>query len=85
VDAYGAEAAGGFVQCQRREVEEAADLVLGLHVVSEVLARRDWAIGAGHTILPRVLAVLQTVPAKLVKIVANQLTNIHLDSNSVFF
>jgi hypothetical protein len=54
-------------------------------VVSEVLARRDWAIGAGHTILPRVLAVLQTVPAKLVKIVANQLTNIHLDSNSVFF
>lgn len=47
-----AEAAAGFVECQRREVEEAAYLVLSLHMVSEILAWRDWAIGAGHTILP---------------------------------
>ena len=63
VDADRAEAAGGFVERKRREVEEAAHLVLGLHAVSEILARRDRAIGAGHAILPRILALLQTVPA----------------------
>lgn len=46
------EATGSFVECQRREVEEAAYLVLSLHMVSEILAWRDWTIGAGHTILP---------------------------------
>jgi hypothetical protein len=67
VDADRAEAAGGFVESQRREVEEAADLVLSLHAVSEVLARRDGAVGAGQAILPRILALLQTVPADLAK------------------
>ena len=65
LDADGAEATGGLVERQRREVEEAADLVLGLHMVREVLARRDRAVGAGQAILPRVLALLQTVPANL--------------------
>ena len=51
-DADGAEPAGGLVERQRREVEEAADLVLGLHAVSEVLSWWDWAVRAGHTVLP---------------------------------
>jgi hypothetical protein len=57
-----AEPAGGLVERQRREVEEAADLVLGLHAVREVLAWGDRAVRAGHAVLPRVLALLQTVP-----------------------
>mgnify|MGYP003702480449 CR=1 FL=1 len=62
-DADGAKAAGGLVEGERREVEEAADLVLGLHLVGEVLARRDRAVRAGHAVLPRVLPVLKPVPA----------------------
>ncbi|BAS90483.1 Os04g0561950 [Oryza sativa Japonica Group] len=58
-DADGAKAAGGLVEGERREVEEAADLVLGLHLVGEVLARRDRAVRAGHAVLPRVLPVLK--------------------------
>ena len=67
VDADGAEAAGRLVEGERREVEEAADLVLGLHMVGEVLTGWDRAIGARHAILPRILALLQTIPADFVE------------------
>lgn len=52
VDADSAEATGGLVEGQRREVEEATDLVLGLHAVREVVARRDRAVGARNAVLP---------------------------------
>jgi len=52
VDADSAEATSGLTEGQRWEVVEAADLVLGLHAIREVLAGRDCAVGARNTILP---------------------------------
>jgi hypothetical protein len=50
------------VQGERGVVEEAADLVLGLHAVCVVLARRDRAVGAQDAILPRILSLLDPIP-----------------------
>ena len=36
-------------------------------MVGEVLTGWDRAVGAGHAILPRILALLQTIPAFFVK------------------
>jgi hypothetical protein len=44
-------------------IEEAADLVLGLPVVREVGVGLDRAHGAQHAVLPRVLPLLDPVPA----------------------
>jgi hypothetical protein len=62
VDADGAVAAGGGLEAQRRAVEEAAHLVLGLEHVGPVRPRRDRAVGARHAVVPRVPAHLQPVP-----------------------
>jgi hypothetical protein len=63
VDVEGAEAAGGAVHGERGEVGEGADLVLALELVGVVGARRDGAVGARHAVLPRVLPLLDAVPA----------------------
>lgn len=47
-----------------REVEEGADLVLGLEMVGVVGPRRDGAVGARDAVLPRVLALLDAVPGE---------------------
>lgn len=41
-----------LVKQKGREVVVAPDLVLELHVVSEIAARRDRAVGAVHAVLP---------------------------------
>lgn len=46
------EAAGRLVEGQGREVEEAADLVLEMHHVGEVLPGWDGAVGPRDAILP---------------------------------
>jgi len=62
-DADAAEAAGGLVEGERGEVVVGADLVLGLHDVGEVGARRDRARRAGHAVLERVPPLLEPAPA----------------------
>ena len=39
-------------------------MILNLEMVGEVGTRWDWAIGSKHSILPRVLPVLNTAPMK---------------------
>jgi hypothetical protein len=41
-------------------------------MVGEVLTGWDRAVGAGHAILPRILALLQTIPADFVKTKCNE-------------
>jgi hypothetical protein len=55
------------VEGERGVVEEAADLVLRLHAVCVILARRDGAVRAGHAILPRVLSLLDPIPVAFAK------------------
>ncbi|OAY79989.1 hypothetical protein ACMD2_04951, partial [Ananas comosus] len=62
VDPEAAEAPRGLLRADRGEVEEAADLVLHLEVVSEVPAGRDGAVRPGHAVLPRVLPLLDAIP-----------------------
>jgi hypothetical protein len=57
-----AKTAGGTLHAERREVEEAPDLVLDLEVVGPVPAWRYRAVGAEDAVLPAVLAVLDPVP-----------------------
>ncbi|BAS99835.1 Os07g0119475 [Oryza sativa Japonica Group] len=64
VDVERAEAAGGAVHGDGGEVDEGADLVLGLELVGVVGARGDWAVGAQHAVLPRVLALLDAIPCQ---------------------
>ena len=52
VDGDRAEPAGGSLETKRREVEEAADLVLELELVGPVPPGRDRAVGAGDAVLP---------------------------------
>ena len=59
-----AEPAGGLVEGQRGEVVVGADLVLGLHDVGEVGARRDRARRAGHAVLERIPPLLEPAPAQ---------------------
>ena len=68
-DADAAEAAGGLVEGERGEVVVGADLVLGLHDVGEVGARRDGARRAGHAVLERVPPLLEPAPATRTRIV----------------
>ena len=63
-----AEPAGGLVESQRGEVVVGADLVLGLHDVGEVGARRDRARRAGHAVLERVPPLLEPAPAQCVSV-----------------
>jgi hypothetical protein len=56
------ETAGGALHAERREVEEAPDLVLDLEVVGPVPARWYGAVGAEDAVLPAVLAVLDPIP-----------------------
>ncbi|WVZ98980.1 hypothetical protein U9M48_044347 [Paspalum notatum var. saurae] len=63
-DADGAVAARGALHAHGREVEEGADLVLGLPLVGEVGVGRDGALRPGHAVHPRVLAVLHPVPGE---------------------
>ncbi|KAL6992802.1 hypothetical protein U1Q18_010918, partial [Sarracenia purpurea var. burkii] len=51
-DPNAAETSGGLVESKRREVKEAADLVLGLEDVSEILPGWDGAVGSVHSVLP---------------------------------
>ena len=62
VDDDAAVTAGGALEAERGEVEEAADLVLHLEVVSPVPARRDWAVGAQDPVIPTVLPHLYPIP-----------------------
>jgi len=64
VDVERAEAAGGAVEREGGEVGEGADLVLGLELVGVVGGGRDGAVGPGHAVLPRVLALLDAVPGE---------------------
>lgn len=52
VDGYGAVPTRSPLEAERREVEEASDLVLELELVGPVPSGRDWAIGAGDAVLP---------------------------------
>jgi hypothetical protein len=63
VDGDGAEPAGSSLKAERREVEEAADLVLELELVGPVPSGRDGAVGARDAVLPRVHPHLDSVPA----------------------
>lgn len=45
-----AKSAGSFVESERWEIVEAADLILHLQSVGEVLARRNWTRGSVHSI-----------------------------------
>jgi hypothetical protein len=56
---------GCLVECKGREVVEAADLVLELHVISEISTRRDRAVGTIDAILPRAPPLLNPLPANI--------------------
>lgn len=71
-DPDAAEAAGCLVEAEGGEVEEAADLVLHLEHVSEVLPRRNGTVRPQHAVLPRVPPLLYPVPVLPVRIAPNQ-------------
>lgn len=53
------------LETQRREVEEASNLVLGLELVRPVPSWWYRTVGAKHSILPTVPPVLQSIPTFL--------------------
>jgi hypothetical protein len=59
------ESTSGPLEAQRREVEEAPNLVLGLELVCPVPAWRYRAVGTKHSILPTVPSLLQPFPTIL--------------------
>lgn len=63
VDIESAEPASSAVHRRRREVRKAPDLILGLKLVRVVRARRNGAVRSEHSILPRVLSHLDSVPS----------------------
>lgn len=62
VNVEGAEASGGSVHESGGEVGVGADLVLGLELVGVGGVGRDGAVGSQHTVLPRILSLLYTIP-----------------------
>lgn len=64
IDFNATKTSGGLVECQRGEIEEAANLVLCLKKVSEILARQDWTVCAVDSVLPRLPPVLQPIPGE---------------------
>lgn len=63
IDCESSIATGGALEVDRGEVEEAADLILHLELVRPVPTGGDGAVCALHTILPRVLAMLDAIPS----------------------
>lgn len=51
-----------LVECKRREVVKAPNLILHLENVGEVLPRGYWARGSIYTILKRIPPVLNSIP-----------------------
>lgn len=45
-------------------VKKAPNLVLDLKMISVVSSRGNWAVGSKHTLLPRILPLLDAAPAK---------------------
>lgn len=62
VDADGPVATGGHLKAERREVEEAAYLILDLHMIRPVLPRWYRAVRSWHSIVPRVPPHLHSIP-----------------------
>lgn len=71
-DPDAAESASCLVEGEGREVEEAPDLVLHLHDVGEVLARRYRACRAVDPILVRVPPLLNAAPEENKKKIINK-------------
>lgn len=61
-DSYTSKSTGGFVECKRGKIEVTSDLILHLKPVGEVLARRDWACCSVHSVLVRILPLLNSIP-----------------------
>lgn len=59
-----AKAAGSTLELERREVEEATNLILHLKLVSPVPSRRNRAVRSQNSILPWVLPMLDPIPAQ---------------------
>ena len=53
-DTDGTKTTGGFLNGQRREVEETSDLVSEMEGISVILSRWDWTSRPIHSILVRV-------------------------------
>lgn len=64
IDFNAAKASGGLLESKRREIKEAANLVLCLKKVSEILAWQDWTVCAIDSVLPRPPPVLQPIPGE---------------------
>ena len=61
-DSDAAETASGLVEGEGREIVKAADLILDLENVREVLPGRDWARCSINTVFVRVPSLLDSVP-----------------------
>lgn len=61
-DSDASETAGGLVEGKRGEIEETSDLILHLNSVCEILPRRNWARRSVHSILVRILPLLNSTP-----------------------
>lgn len=65
-DADGAKSTGGFVESERWEIVEAADLIFHLHSIGKVLARRDRTCCPIYSVFERVLPLLDPTPEVIV-------------------
>lgn len=63
-DTDGSKGTSGFMEGKRREIVKATNLVFDLNYVGEVFAWWNWTCCPNYSILPWVLPLLHTVPAK---------------------
>ena len=70
---------GGSLEVQGREVKETPNLIFHLKLIRPVPSCGDRAIGPQHTVLPRVLPVLYSVPASNYN--RHSLCHIHFDKS----